>query len=205
MKCIARTCQIILLFVAVLITGCGDDGPAQFVDAINDMEIWEVYFDKIPEGVVVSGAKEYGVDGTTLRIVALSCKTDIVVSWVGGQKTLEYECPPNTIYRAKPKPVEDTADTAEENRNLGPPATKVTVKPRPNTIVAPDQVFNLTFDQAVVAVMVGGLDAEGTGREWKLKLPRRKPGTELNLQIDWLNRDGTGGHQLIGPYFVRND
>ena len=46
MKCIGRTSQIILLFVVVLITGCGADGPAQFVDATNDMENWEVYFEK---------------------------------------------------------------------------------------------------------------------------------------------------------------
>ena len=126
MKCIGRTSQIILLFVVVLITGCGADGPAQFVDATNDMENWEVYFDKIPEDVTVSGAKEYGVDGTTLRIVALSCKTDIVVSWVGGQKTFEYDCPPNQIRR--PKPVEDAVDTSEEDANGPPRATRATVE-----------------------------------------------------------------------------
>ena len=155
MKCIGRTSQIILLFVVVLITGCGADGPAQFVDATNDMENWEVYFDKIPEDVAVSGAKEYGVDGTTLRIVALSCKTDIVVSWVGGQKTFEYDCPPNQIRR--PKPVEDAVDTSEEDANGPPRATRATVEPPPNAIVPPDQVFNITLDQGLTLLSSMGL------------------------------------------------
>ena len=203
MKCIGRTSQIILLFVVVLITGCGADGPAQFVDATNDMENWEVYFDKIPEDVAVSGAKEYGVDGTTLRIVALSCKTDIVVSWVGGQKTFEYDCPPNQIRR--PKPVEDAVDTSEEDANGPPRATRATVEPPPNAIVPPDQVFNITLDQGVDAVIVNGLNAEGRGLRWKVVLPGLEHGMDIELDILWVNRDGTGGSQVVGPYFVRND
>ena len=181
MKCIGRTSQIILLFVVVLITGCGADGPAQFVDATNDMENWEVYFDKIPEDVTVSGAKEYGVDGTTLRIVALSCKTDIVVSWVGGQKTFEYDCPPNQIRR--PKPVEDAVDTSEEDANGPPRATRATVEPPPNAIVPPDQVFNITLDQGVDAVIVNGLNENDYGEGAQLCDDQDDEPTEVPVKV----------------------
>ena len=181
MKCIGRTSQIILLFVVVLITGCGADGPAQFVDATNDMENWEVYFDKIPEDVTVSGAKEYGVDGTTLRIVALSCKTDIVVSGVGGQKTFEYDCPPNQIRR--PKPVEDAVDTSEEDANGPPRATRATVEPPPNAIVPPDQVFNITLDQGVDAVIVNGLNENDYGEGAQLCDDQDDEPTEVPVKV----------------------
>ena len=204
MRYVVASGQIMLLFVVVVISGCGDDmdgTPAQFVTAVNDTELWEVYFDKPPEDVSVSGAKEYGLSGTTLRIVGESCKTDIVVGWVGGQKTFEYDCPASQIRRGDP--IKITVGGSNPV-NEGPPrATRVTVEPPPNTEVPPDQEFTLTLDQGVAAVTVNGTAAQGSGLNWTAKPALAEGNAELN--IEWTNRDSTTGSQKVGPYTVRGE
>ncbi len=73
---------LIGLLGTMVINGCSetDDTPAQFVSAVNDEELWEVYFDKPPENLNVTGAEEYTLLGTTLQITFARCATDIVVS-----------------------------------------------------------------------------------------------------------------------------
>ena len=202
MRYVVASGWIILLFVVVVINGCAetDDTPAQFVRATNDDEYWEVYFDKPPENLNVTGAKEYALLGTTLRITGEKCTTDIVVFWQGGQKTFDYPCGKGEITRSLP-----TNYTPPPNRNDGPPpATMVTVEPPPGAIVPLNQEFKLTFDQGVEAVTVNDAAAIGAGLGWTVA-PVLHEGRNVELRIGWTNRDGSTGSQRVGPYTVRGE
>ena len=193
---------IILWFVAGVISGCGetDDTPAQFIRAVNDKELWEVHFDKPPENLNVTGAKEYALLGTTLRITGAKCTTDIVVFWQGGQKTFDYPCGEGEIVRREP--VRITVGNSSPRNDGPPPATKVVeIEPPPGAIIPPDQEFTLTLDQGVEAVTVNGTPATGSGANWTAKPALAEGNAKLNIM--WTNRDGTAGSQRIGPYTVR--
>ena len=196
---------ITLLFVVVAINGCGenDDTPAQFVRAVNDKELWEVYFDKPPENLSVTGAKEYALSGTTLRITGAKCTTDIVVFWQGGQKTFDYPCGKGEIVRGEP--VRITVGNSNPRNDGPPPATRVVeIEPPPGAIIPPNQEFKLRLDEGVEAVTVNGAAAQGAGLNWTAK-PALAEGANVQLRISWTNRDGTAGTQLVGPYTVRGE
>ena len=159
------------------INGCGE--PAQVIRAVDNNTLWEVYFDKTPENLNVTGAKEYALEGTTLRITFAECGTDIVVSWQGGQETFHYTC--------------------------GDPLSATTVldiQPPPGAIIPPNQRFTLTLDQSVSAVMVNGTAAQGSHNSW-IAEPGLAEGENVQLFIEWTNQDRTPGSQQIGPYTVR--
>ena len=192
------------LLGAMVINGCGetDDTPAQFVRAVNDKELWEVYFDKPPENLNVTGAKEYTLLGTTLRITGAKCTTDIVVFWQGGQKTFDYPCEKGEITRSPPTKI--TVGNSNPRNDGPPPATRVVeIEPPPGAIIPLDQEFKLTLDQGVEAVTVHGTVAQGAGLNWTAKPALAEGNAELN--IEWTNRDSTTGSQKVGPYTVRGE
>lgn len=171
---------LIGLLGIMVINGCGetDNTPAQYLWAVNDEEFWEVYFDIPPENLNVTGAKEYTLLGTKLRITGTKCGTDTVVSWQGGQETFHYTC------------------------DDPPLATKILeIEPQPGAIIPPNQRFRLTLDAGVVAVMVNGTAAVGSGNSWTAMPPLPEGNTEL--YIEWRNQDSTPGSQVVGPYTVR--
>lgn len=190
------------LLGVMVINGCGndmDDAPAQFVRAVNDKELWEVYFDKPPDNLNVTGAKEYALLGTTLRITGAKCTTDIVVFWQGGQKTFDYPCEKGEITRPPRVPI--TVGNSNPRNDGPPPATKVVEIEPPPGVIPKNQVFELTLDQGVIAVTVNGAAAQGSGLNWTAKPVFAEGKAELN--ISWTNRDGSTGSQRIGPYTVR--
>ena len=89
-----------------------------------------------------------------------------------------------------------------EEDELPPSATVVEVIPPPHATLAPDQAFNLKFDQGVVAALVNGYVATGSGLNWTVS-PALSDGVVF-LNIRWENRDGSTGYQRVGPYFFRN-
>ena len=86
-----------------------------------------------------------------------------------------------------------------EEDELPPSATVVEVIPPPHATLAPDQAFNLKFDQGVVAALVNGYVATGSGLNWTVS-PALSDGV-LFFNIMWENRDGSTGYQDVGPYF----
>ena len=171
---------IILLFAVIVINGCGEaDTPAQVVRTDNNFKIREIYFDKPPENLNVTGAAEYTLLGTKLQITFAECGTDTVVSWQGGQETFYYDCgdPPSAT-------------------------TVLKIQPPPGVIIPPNQLFTLRLDQGVDAVTVNGTAAEGAGRDWIVE-PGLAEGENVQLLIEWTNRDATLGVQQVGPYTVR--
>ena len=83
-----------------------------------------------------------------------------------------------------------------------PPATMVAVTPLPRATLAPDQVFQLEFDQGVTWVSVNGAAAIGSSTNWTAS-PAFSEGVVI-LYVSWENRDGSRGCQEVGPYFFRN-
>ena len=134
---------LIGLSAITVVSGCGiiDGTPAQVVRTEGYLKIREIYFDKPPENLNVTGAEEYTLSGTKLQITFAECGTAIVVSWQGGQETFYFNC------------------------GSAPPATRVSeIEPPPGTIIPPNQRFELELDQGVIAVTVNGTAAHGSGR-----------------------------------------
>ena len=187
--------RIILLFAVVVTGGCDreviviEDTPAQFIEANNDGRNWEVYFDKPPKDLNVDGAEAYTLLGTKLLITGESCRVDIIVLWQGGKRTLDYACPEYT------SPNQRTPETV-------PPAKIHSVEPPPGATIPPNQEFSLTFDRGVTAAMINDKAATGSGRDWGAT-PFLAEGSQI-LNIEWTNRDGSTGSQLVGPYTVRD-
>lgn len=187
---------VILLFAAVVMGGCErevividntedtpaiDTTPAQFVE-MNHSEsgrILEVYFDKPPINLRVYGAKHYTLLDTKVKIITTKCDSKVVVAWHGGQRTFADRCAPP------------------------PPATGVGIIPRPGSTVPPNQQFSVGFNMGVVAVIVNGVAARGAHMEW-IVTPGLKEGV-VRLTIEWTNRDGSTGSQVVGPYIVRDE
>ena len=172
---------LISLLGITVINGCGiiDGTPAQVVRTDDNFEIKEIYFDKSPENLNVTGAEEYTLSGTKLQITFAECETNIVVSWQGGQETFYYHC--GSI----------------------PYATRVLeIHPPPGAIIPPNQRFILRLDEGVAAVTVNGTAAEGAGANWSAK-PGLAEGENVQLLIEWTNRDGTPGGDRVGAYTVR--
>ena len=68
---------IILLSAVIVINGCGEeDTPTQVVRTDNNFKIREIYFDKPPENLNVTGAAEYTLLGTKLQITFAECGTE---------------------------------------------------------------------------------------------------------------------------------
>ena len=172
---------LIGLSAITVLSSCGiiDGTPAQVVRTVDNFKIWEIYFDKPPENLNVTGAEEYTLLGTKLQITFAECGTAIVVSWQGGQETFYYNC--GSI----------------------PPATQVLkIHPPPGTIIPPNQRFILELDQGIIAVTVNGTAAHGSGRNWTVE-PGLAKGENVELLIEWTNLDRTPGVQQVGPYTVR--
>lgn len=173
---------LIGLSAITVLSSCGiiDGTPAQVVRTVDNCKIWEIYFDKPPENLNVTGAEEYTVLGKKLQITFAECETDIVVSWQGGQETFYYHC--GSIPRAT---------TVRE------------IHPPPGAIIPPNQRFILELDVGVKAVTINGTAAQGTGRNWTAE-PGLAEGENVQLLIEWTNRDGTPGiGDRVGPYTVR--
>ena len=90
----------------------------------------------------------------------------------------------------------------EPDYDRPPRATRVVVHPAPQTTLAPDQAFQLEFDQGVIQASVNGAAATGANDNWTVS-PFLWEGVVV-LNVAWENRDGSTGCQAVGPYFFRN-
>ena len=198
---------MLFLFVVMMITGCGeepqpepiilvDSTPAQIVNEVNNERLtWQIYFDKPPQILSISGAVEHNVSGTILFIKGSTCSNSIKVVWKGGEQT--FRCSSN---QRREEAEEAEAEAAAER--AGPPdASQVTVEPPPGHILKRDQAFELTFDQGVDFASVNGAGCDGSGLNWRVKLILNA-GANQHLEIAWTNRDGSAGWQRVGPYTV---
>ena len=78
----------------------------------------------------------------------------------------------------------------KRSRNYGPPA------------IWPDTEFTLTFNHEVVAVIINGIPATGSGLHWKWSTePHLVEGKgPITLKIMWTNRNGSRAFAKAGPY-----
>ena len=100
-------------------------------------------------------------------------------------------------------PTDEVTDPPQSEHRVKPPrATRVEVDPAPGDGHTPtNTVFTLSFDQKVVEVWVNSIAARGSGFDWKVSLPLDVgPGQELNIK--WVNQDGSIGIKDVGPYLI---
>ena len=89
-----------------------------------------------------------------------------------------------------PYSVDDIDDAGNRDNNT-PPATTVLVDPAPGSVIRPDQLFTLRFNQEVAAVSVNLKQAAGSGINWTAQpmFPTRAEMRQtLKLIVDASNR-----------------
>ena len=198
----------IIMIIGLGTAGCGeepepepillvDNTPAQIVNELsNERATWQIYFDKPPQILSISGAVEHNVSGTILFIKGSSCSDSIKVVWKGGEQT--FRC--SSSQRQEER---EEAKAEAEAKRAGPPdATRVKeIEPPPGHIIKRNQEFRITLDQGVAAVTINGTACIGGGLNWTAH-PALQVGADQQLNIEWTNRDGSTGSQRVGPYTV---
>ena len=106
------------------------------------------------------------------------------------------------------EPEEEIAEPEETVMEKGPPGTAFTITPAPGAVISSNQEFTLTFDIAVIEVIVNGISATDTkaggfGGVWIVSLIL-EPGPR-SLSVEWTESNGCIGDQASGPYTVVAD
>ena len=109
--------------------------------------------------------------------------------------------PPQPTLPSDPRPSDPPA-LPPVKEDVGPPsATDVQVSPVSGSTILLNQRFVLTFNESVVAAMVNGFPATGSGLNWRV-FPTLTEGSVF-LNVEWTNRDSSIDSKLVGPYTVK--
>ena len=71
--------------------------------------------------------------------------------------------------------------------------------------IPPNTKFTLTFNEGVIAVTVNDTPASGSGLNWTWSAQPVLSYGSVTLEIEWQNRDGSGGFATSGPYEVADN